>query len=175
MNFLLLTYFFLAAISSKSKIPSFVHGNLPSQNPEPEMRLKMTVIHLMSFHLGVPCPHLSELSLLTTGPLETSQCHSELHSLPFTPTSPLGLEVAHQPLEARRPLMVPGAAQHGPGTLSILPVCPYHPSCLSLLAPAVHTRAEEKSFYLPSNILSSPYTHNSLYPLAPSLALSFFK
>ena len=90
VDFLLLTDFFLAAIPSNSHIPPFVPGNLPSQNSVPEMQLKMTVIYLMSLHLGVPCPHLSKLSLFTMVPLETSRCHSEPQGFPFTLTSPPG-------------------------------------------------------------------------------------
>lgn len=61
-------------------------------------------------------------------------------------------------------------ARHSPGVLSILPVC-----WLLLLTSALHMCTEGKSFYPPSNILSSPQTHTTLYPSAPSLLLSFFK
>lgn len=55
--------FFMAAIPINTQIPLFVPRNLLSQNCLLEMWLKMTVIYLMSLHLGVLYLHLSKLSL----------------------------------------------------------------------------------------------------------------
>lgn len=95
MHFFLPTYSFLTAIPGNSQIPPFVPRNLPSQNSAPEMQLKMTVIYLVSFHLGAPCPHLSKLSLFTAVPSEASRGCSEMPGFCFTLASPLELAELH--------------------------------------------------------------------------------
>lgn len=117
VDFLLLTYSLLAGIPGNSQIPPFVPGNLPSQNSAPEMQLKMTVIYLVSLHLGVLCPHLSKLSLFTRVPSEASPCCSEQQSFPFSRASPLGLD---EPCKRRRP--------PGPRCPLLLPRCQAQPS-----------------------------------------------
>lgn len=133
----------------------------------------MTVVYLVSLHLGVPCPHLSQLNLFTVTASETPWCYSEpwgfslhAHIIPRASWAP---PAPRCPPSLRCPTSLHGV-RYSPGMLSILPICR-----LLLLTSALHMCTEEKSFYPPSNILSSPQTHTTLYPSAPPLLLSFFK
>lgn len=119
---LFFTDFFLAAIAIKTQIPLFVP--LPSQNCLPEMWLKMTVIYLMSLHLGVLYLHLSKLSLFTVVSLETFWHCSEPQGPPFTHITSrdswdLWAQAAHQPFGTCCPLMAQDTAQQHSGMLSI--------------------------------------------------------
>lgn len=144
------------------------------------MWLKMTVIYLTSLHLGVLCPHLSKRSLLTTVPSETSRRCCEPQGFPFTLTSPPGtVEICghRQPASPSVPAVPPwcwAQPSTAQGCWAFFQSAAIAPAAFCyLLLQCTHTRTEEKSFYPPSSISSSPQTHTSLYPLAPSLALSF--
>lgn len=180
VDFLILTYSFLAAIPSNSQIPLFVHGNLPSQNTAPETWLKMTVIYLVSLHLGVPCPHLSKLSLFTMVPSEPSRCRSEPRGVPFTLTSPPGtaeIRGCRQPASPSVPAVPPWCrAQPSAveGCWASFQSPAITPSCLSLLASVLHTHTHRRKVLLSTfkHFIFSPDPHQPS-PSAPSSALSF--
>lgn len=155
-------FFFLAATPSNSQIPPFVPGNLPSQNSASEMWLKMTVIYLTSLHLGVLCPHLSKLSLLTTVPSETSRCCCKPQGFPFTLTSPPGtVEICghRQPASPAVPAVPPWcwAPLRDAELSSSLLLSPQLPFATCSCSAHTHTHTQKKS----------PFIHLQAFHLLP--------
>lgn len=108
----------------------------------------MTVVYLVSLHLGVPCPHLSQLNLFTVTALETPWCYSEPWGFALHAHIALGPAELCQPHGAPHPSMVPGTAQ------GCWASSPYAGFCYSLLH---YTCAQKKS----------PFIHPQIFCLLP--------